>query len=224
MQYAYISAISTSKQGKETKTMTAQAKYNLSVIMTEAHKAAKSCLTMSVYAGWTYAQILSVHMKRLWVDERGRVDAARRAAQSEVDRLRAAISDLENKDHWTPRDYQERDRLSAALKAATAHEEAAPTYAQKRDLIAAAGGRIVSVTFTKADGSERVMKVQPATLKTRTKGEAASDAGKRAVATRKARHPNLLPVWDVEKGAPRSINLATVSRIATGGQVHTFVA
>ncbi len=32
----------------------------------------------------------------------------------------------------------------------------------------------------------------------------------------------LMPVWDVEAKAPRSINLATVTRIATGGHVHTF--
>ena len=197
---------------------------NRSAIFVEAHKAARSCLAMKAYAGWNYAKIFAVHLKRIWADKRGRVEAARRAVLSETDCIRAAIENLQNKDKWEQRDYREMDRLKAALNAAITHEEAAPDYAQKRDLITASGGRIVAVTFTKADGSERIMKVQPATLKPRTKGDAASDAGKRAVATRKARHPNLSPVWDAERGAPRSINLATVSRIATGGQVHTFGA
>ena len=94
---------------------------------------------------------------------------------------------------------------------------------QKRPLlIASAGGRFCAVTFTKKDGSERVMRVQPAKLRHHVKGDAATDAGKRATATRAQRHPNLMPVWDAEKDAPRSVNLATVSRIAVNGQVHSF--
>lgn len=56
----------------------------------------------------------------------------------------------------------------------------------------------------------------------RAKKEAATAAGKRAVATRKTVHPNLLPVWDAQAKAPRSINLATVSRIAVDGTVHEY--
>jgi hypothetical protein len=97
-----------------------------------------------------------------------------------------------------------------------------PELAQKRDLITSAGGRFCGVTFTKKDGTERRMQVQPAALDLRVKGEAASERARRATLTREARHPHLLPVWDVRAGAPRSINLATVSRIAVDGQVHRF--
>ena len=59
-------------------------------------------------------------------------------------------------------------------------------------------------------------------LENRDTLEAASEAAKRAVATRAERHPHLLPVWDAEAKAPRSVNLATVSRISVNGQVHSF--
>ncbi|WP_210528972.1 hypothetical protein [Rubellimicrobium arenae] len=99
-----------------------------------------------------------------------------------------------------------------------------PDLAAKRDLIASAGGRFCAVTFTKKDGSERLMQVQPAALRHRLKGEAASDAARRATFTRQERHPHLLPVWDVRARGPRSINLATVSRIAVNGGVHRFAS
>ena len=78
--------------------------------------------------------------------------------------------------------------------------------------------------ITKADGTTRIMQVQPATLKRHVKGDRATARGRRATATRKARHPHLLPVWDAKAQAPRSINLATVSRIAVDGQVHDYRA
>lgn len=53
---------------------------------------------------------------------------------------------------------------------------------------------------------------------------AATEAGKRAVEMRKARHPHLLPVWDAKARAPRSVNLATISRIAVDGVVHEYRA
>ncbi len=99
-----------------------------------------------------------------------------------------------------------------------------PELAQKRDLIASAGGRFCGVTFAKKDGSERRMQVQPAALRLRQKGDAASDRAQRATHTRQERHPHLLPVWDVRARAPRSINLRTVSRIAVDGRVHHFAA
>lgn len=49
-----------------------------------------------------------------------------------------------------------------------------------------------------------------------------SEADHRAAVTRTRRHPHLMPVWDVDAAAPRSVNLATVSRIAAGGAVHTY--
>ena len=68
------------------------------------------------------------------------------------------------------------------------------------------------------------MRIQPASLKLHVKGDAATDAGRKGAETRAARHPHLMPVWDAEKKAIRSINLSTVTRIAVGGQVHTFAA
>lgn len=99
-----------------------------------------------------------------------------------------------------------------------------PDVSAKRDLIASAGSRFCGVTFTKRDGTERRMQVQPAALPFQVKGEAASEPAKRATFTREARHPHLLPVWDVRARAPRSINLRTVSRIAVDGRVHRFAA
>lgn len=49
-------------------------------------------------------------------------------------------------------------------------------------------------------------------------------AALRAEQTRKARHPHLLPVWDAKACAPRSVNLATISRIAVNGVVHEYRA
>ena len=97
-----------------------------------------------------------------------------------------------------------------------------PDLSARRDLIESAGGRFCGVTFTRKDGTERRMQVQPAALPFHVKGEAASERAKRATFTRQERHPHLLPVWDVRARAPRSINLRTVSRIAVDGQVHRF--
>ena len=105
---------------------------------------------------------------------------------------------------------------------ARAVEEEAVELVEKRELIEAAKGQICSVTFVKKDGSIRTMKVQPAKLRFHVKGDAASEQAQRAVATRAANHPNLLNVWDVEAQAPRSINLATVTRIAAGGLCHAY--
>ena len=111
-----------------------------------------------------------------------------------------------------------RDEADLARRRA---QEAAD-HAEKRELIEAAKGQFCAVTFIKADGTERTMKVQPAALKFHVKGDAATEAGKKAVATRKARHPHLLPVWDVEKQAVRSVNLATVQTINVGGLAHAY--
>lgn len=115
-------------------------------------------------------------------------------------------------------------RAHAVAVAREAEEARVVDMERKRALIAASRGRICAVTFTKKDGAQRVMKIQPATLKFHVKGDAASEAGQRAAATRAARHPHLLPVWDAEAKAPRSVNLETVSRIAVNGRVHSFNA
>lgn len=95
-------------------------------------------------------------------------------------------------------------------------------FAAKRALIAGAGGRFCGVTFIKADGSRRVMLVQPAKLKFHVKGDTATEAGRKATATRAERHPNLLPVWDANAKAPRSVNLATILSIKVNGATHSF--
>ncbi|WP_120632195.1 hypothetical protein [Ruegeria sp. EL01] len=149
-------------------------------------------------------------------------EAVRRASMTEADHIREAMSLLDNKDTWTEADYRKREELVAALAVAQGHEAKEQAYAEKRALISKAKGRFVSVTFTKQDGTQRTMRVQPATLRQHVKGDAASNAARKAIETRTRRHPHLLPVWDTEAQAPRSVNLATVSRIAADGNVHTF--
>lgn len=92
----------------------------------------------------------------------------------------------------------------------------------RKALIASAKGRFCGVTFIKADGTLRRMNVQPAKLALHVKGDAATEAGQRATATRKARHPHLFPVWDVQAKAPRSINLETVKEIRTSGKAYVY--
>ena len=157
---------------------------------------------------------------RAWSEAK---EAVRKAGMSETDRIRESLSLMENKDRWSRADYDKAEKLRADLRTAQDHEKAETVYAEKRALIAAAAGRFCSVTFTKKDGTERTIRVQPATLRGHVKGKDASEAGRKASLTRVRRHPHLLPVWDAEANAPRSVNLATVSRIAANGQVHTFI-
>ncbi|SFE20716.1 hypothetical protein SAMN04488523_105314 [Sulfitobacter brevis] len=205
--------------------MTAAATYSLTKIMTDAHTAAKACLGHAVYKGRSYASLFAGQLSRVWAEAKRRVATAKfDATMSQSDRTRAAIASLESKDRWTQADYARIGVLRAALRAAEEHEALSPDYAAKRYLIASAGGRFCAVTFTKVDGTERTMQVQPATLQHHVKGDSATEAGKRATATRKARHPHLMPVWDAKAQAPRSVNLATISRIAMDGVVHEYRA
>ncbi len=136
------------------------------------------------------------------------------------DEARDALNMLRNKDRWTDADYAEADRLAAIVR--DSNTEEAADFAEKRDLINAAGGRFASVTFTRKDGSERTMKVQPAALKFHIKGSAAAQTAQRGAISRKANNPHLMNVWDVEAKAPRSINLATVSTIAVDGTAYAY--
>lgn len=200
-------------------------------IMTEAWTIARR------FAGnrETWGQRLSRALKLVWWNAK---DAARRAveaARQNAERaaafvgrtaasLRAEVEDLENTDRLG---FDGIERLAAARRAlgeAVAREgdAMADDFAAKRALIAAAQGRFCVVTFIKADGSRRVMRVQPAALKFCIKGDAASEAGRKAAETRAQRHPNLLPVWDAEARAPRSVNLATVLSIKVDGATHSF--
>ncbi|MFG6634533.1 hypothetical protein ACGYJ8_01145 [Sulfitobacter sp. 1A12126] len=199
--------------------------YNRKAIMTAAWEIVRKA-NVALYG---FRVIMRRALKAAWANAKHeRAMEARQAKQAkaspEVVRIQDEIAVLESKTHWEQPDYARIGVLRAALRAAQEHAAAAPDYAAKRDLIASAGGRFCAVTFTKADGTERTMQVQPATLQRHVKGDAATEAGKRAVQTRKARHPHLLPVWDAKARAPRSVNLATISRIAVDGIVHEYRA
>ena len=180
----------------------------------------------------TLAQLLSRALKSAWWNAKqeakaiqdlaaNRAEADRLAQRSSAD-LKAAIINLENIDALGHAGLARLSDLQAALS--KAEEREAAEYAEKRELIASAKGRFASVTFTKKDGSRRVMRVQPATLRQHVKGDGATEAGRKATETRAQRHPNLMPVWDAEKRSPRSVNLATVSQIKVNGVTHEFRA
>lgn len=103
-------------------------------------------------------------------------------AQRSAASLWDEVQSLENR---TRLDHHGLNRLSevrAEYYQAQAHEKAEADLAEKRELIASAKGRFCSVQFTKKDGTERIMRVQPATLKFHVRGDAASEAGKRTTA------------------------------------------
>ncbi|MEM6890897.1 MAG: hypothetical protein AAF636_22585 [Pseudomonadota bacterium] len=180
--------------------------YNLSSIMRRAWE-----IVRSKFGGFVTRSTLRLALKDAWREAK---DALKRATESaEVRRLKDAILRIECKSRLSEADYAEMKRLRSEL-----------VTAEKRALIESAKGRFVSVVFTKKDGSLREMRVQPAKLKFHLRGDAAPESAKRAAEKRKARHPHLLPVWDVEASAPRSVNLATVSRIAVDGHVHEYQA
>jgi hypothetical protein len=71
-------------------------------------------------------------------------------------------------------------------------------------------GRFIGVTFTKKDGSERRLNVQPLVM-----GKWPKSANPKAVAAalaRQKKQPHLIPVYDVRDGV-RSLNLDTVKSI-----------
>ncbi|MEQ8898647.1 MAG: hypothetical protein RID23_16295 [Roseovarius sp.] len=199
-------------------------KYDLSKIM----KAAWMIVRRFKGNGESHAALLSRALKAAWFKAREEVRVARMAAKAAEERealanqsvaaIEAEIARLEQRNYLGHEGRERLRELHAALQTIARRE----AQEKKRALIASAAGRFASVTFTKKDGSRRVMRVQPATLKYHVRGAAASDAAQRAVQTRAERHPNLMPVWDADACAPRSVNLETVSRIAVNGAVHEF--
>ncbi len=183
----------------------------------------------------TWGQRLSRALKHVWwaAKEAARcaAEAARRFAQQaavfagrSAASIRAKVEEIENTDRLG---FEGIECLSAARRAladavAREAEAEAEDFAAKRSLIAAAQGRFCVVTFIKADGTRRVMRVQPAALKFHVKGDATTEAGRKAAAARAQRHPNLLPVWDTEAKAPRLVNLATVLSIKVDGATLSF--
>jgi hypothetical protein len=96
-------------------------------------------------------------------------------------------------------------------------------YNNMAALVASAKGQFCSVTFIKKDGSERLMNIQPAVIKAHIKDPSeVADIDKQRTAARKANNPNLLPVWDVQVQAIRSVNLDTVTLIKVGGQEYRY--
>lgn len=69
-----------------------------------------------------------------------------------------------------------------------------------------------SVTFIKKDGTERVMQIMQYKMQDLLKGDDATEAGKKAAATRAENNPHLMPVFDAEAGVIKSINLDTVTK------------
>ncbi|MEM6890929.1 MAG: hypothetical protein AAF636_22750 [Pseudomonadota bacterium] len=117
--------------------------------------------------------------------------------------LWAAIQALENQ---STLGHAGIERLSALqsdyheARQREAEEKARAEMEAKRKMIASAKGRFVSVTFTKRDGTERQMRIQPATLKLNLIGEAASESARRAVRTR-AERQRIMPSRETTKAS-----------------------
>ena len=202
--------------------------YDLRPIMQEAWEVARRFIERQ---GWTVAAAIARGLTCAWEKAR----TARRVAQSVA---RAMAERAQRVEQTAALGVETVSRLLTAelvntgegtrateLREALTIAKARAVEAKRADVrgaILGEGGKLVAVTFTKRDGTLRTMKVQPPALRSRVKGEAATEAGQRAVATRKANHPELMPVWDVDAGGVRSINLDTVSRVASGGTVRTF--
>lgn len=89
-----------------------------------------------------------------------------------------------------------------------------------RALIRSAGSTIFSIHFRKKDGTPRTLQGQLAAGNNRVLGEAASPSAQAAVATRRANHPELFPVWDISLGEWRNVNLDTVEWVQVRGVRH----
>ena len=70
--------------------------------------------------------------------------------------------------------------------------------------------KIMTVTFTKKDGTERVMNCMKGVTKHLRGGDSTT-----------AHKDNLVTVWDMQKGAYRCINLNTVRQLKAGGRTYT---
>ena len=96
-----------------------------------------------------------------------------------------------------------------------------------KEIIKANKSKLMSLTFTKADGSPRVIQFNPKTAKG-VLGEAASVQGKKANASFKVNNPNLIQVLDNQlliKGVAedkcwRSVKLEAVTCVKAQGKVY----
>lgn len=190
--------------------------YNRTDIMNTAWANTRDLMQRFGYSASQLRDVFRIELAKAWQKAKAAAALATRSAAS----LRDEVTALENRTHLGHDGLSLLDNLRAALVDAEARE----AMEAKRQMIAAAQGRFCSVTFTKKDGSERTMRIQPAALRHHVKGAKAAPAARRAALTRAKRHPHLMPVWDADKHAPRSVNLTTISRIAVDGAVHHFQA
>lgn len=87
--------------------------------------------------------------------------------------------------------------------------------------IKAASGRFITVDFIKKDGTFRTMNIQPETVKTHLAVNP-SISGRKAAESRRKRHPNLLPVWDLSSKHIKSVNIDTVVSVRIDGTCIDF--
>lgn len=85
-------------------------------------------------------------------------------------------------------------------------------YQMIRDILELNKGRFLTITFTKKDGTERKMNIQPAAVQTHLAINP-NPSAIQGTETRRRNHPNLIPVYDVQKGAIRSVNVDTIKSI-----------
>lgn len=189
--------------------------YDRRSIMQEAWDRTHDFLTRNPGGRRTVA--FAMYLSEAWVNEKSRLANARRAerlAALTIDQIEAQIARAHHYGQL-PDDFRLTE-LYPAMKAKKAEVE----NAAKRDLIQSA--ETCTVTFTKTNGERRVMRVEARKVSEHVKGDKATRSARIASHTRAFRHPNLLPVWDMEAKAIRSVNLSTVSVIETDTQTHTF--
>ncbi|QDL91009.1 hypothetical protein FDP22_03930 [Paroceanicella profunda] len=194
--------------------------YNRTAIMAQAWAEYRSTWPASVYRFCRYE--FATYLRRAWVEARAvarllTVPAEAREARAVA--IRAELAGLADKSfrvNIAQRGAELRREL-ARLEAVKARD-----FSEMTSLIHSAGGRFCAVRFVKKDGTLRTMRIQPATLARHVAGPSASERAQKAFATRKERHPNLLPVWDAAKAACRSVNLATVQSITVNGRTSFY--
>ena len=195
--------------------MTAITAYDRRTIMTEAWDRTRALIALN--PGVSRAAAHAMYLSEEWTNEKSRLANARRAerlAALTIDQIEAQVARAHHYGEL-PDDFRLTE-LYPALEAKKAEGE----NAAKRDLIQSAN--TCTVTFTKKDGSRRVMRVEARKVAEHVKGDKATRSARIASHTRAFRHPNLFPVWDTEAKAIKSVNLTTVTRIETANQTHNF--
>lgn len=195
--------------------MTAITAYNRQAIMLEAWDRTRAFLERNPHG--RRAAAFAMYLAEAWVNEKSRLANVRRAeklAAMTIDQVEAQIARANH--YGELADDFRLTELYPALEAKKAEAQ----NAAKRDLIQTADA--CTVTFTKKDGTRRVMRVEARKVGENVKGDNATRSGRIASHTRAFRHPNLLPVWDAEAKAIKSVNLSTVTRIETRTETHAF--